>query len=285
MSTIILRKYIRDMLLENRGYSYEKKIQDIINQFCKTDFKTAGYSDGPDATFQTLNPAGKLTDYNLEVKFSQNCFAGQKNLNFDKATQAWSWYDPDDKPSSLADFLNEDAFFDNNVMNIIKPRLNIFMGEHKIPSFPAIMTMRSYADIRASMKKQPVIDKRKETLELGKFALDVKAIYSHYKEKNVHYIQVGNGCGFYFLDEDIANLKVAQFEPKIVKLRTRFKWSGPSTCTDNNKDKFFKLDLNNGIIFSGLKKSNVDLERSLDFLSKQDGIKSKTNIENNNVIK
>lgn len=300
MSTIILRKYIRAMLLEidnNRGIAYEKKIQDILNQFCNTDFEAAGFSDYADAKFKILNEDGVLTTYGLEVKLNQNVFAGQRNLNFNRDTYDFSLFkhrpksikkqpilkeftessDVPAEPNTLTDYLN--PLFDKDFIYKIIPRLEVFMKRYEITSFPSSMTMHEYAAIRADLAIQPVTSEGKETLELGKFPLDAKAIYLCYSEKNVHYIQVGK-YGFYYLDNDIAKLDVQQFKPASVRLRTRLKWGGPSKLDPakpkpDNENKLYELNLNCGIIFSGLTKTEDNLEGSLDFLNKHD--KSKTN--------
>ena len=71
----------------------------------------------------------------------------------------------------------------------------------------------TYADAAADQK----------AFEDRKFVIEPQALWRYYGEKGIHYIQVGEGFGFYHLDEDTARLGTPQFVCQFI-LRFRAKY-------------------------------------------------------------
>lgn len=262
----LLREYLKLALVAEAysvgGFAYEKKIQAILARSGAGPKKlTAGAGHGADATF--FGPDGK--EYQLEVKDSPNVFAGQKNCFYDGNTLKWST--PDDL-TMLYDEIN----LRDTVLEKVQSKLDDAMVKLGISALPSSMTNAQYWSVRNKSSDL--------ALELGTFRVEPKAIYQNYIMKDVHYIQLGDGYGFYFLDKDPANLGVPQFSPLNVSVRVRIKWGGSSAGVKGTPSYDLKkarsavvaqdrngLSLNVGLIFKGLSPSPQDIEKDPSFLS------------------
>lgn len=270
----ILKEYVREIITEKvstGGFEYEKLIQNLLikSGFSPRDAATAGKGHGADASFEIINSKGKKEKYNIEVKLSPSVFAGQKNCSYDFKTGKWAWLSQDE----LTNFYDELKLMDEFVLPYAEDKLKNLMLKFGVNKLPASLTTQEYFNLSKKLG---------ETLELGKFDINPTAIYKHYALKDVHYIQIGGGYGFYYLDKDVAGLGVDNFKPERTRARIRLKWGGPSTLTDENEKKRSSLTLNVGIIFSGLKQSNYNLEVDTQFLNKY---KSNDRIERKNLFK
>lgn len=265
MSQKLLKEYVHVILSEKYaagGFAYENLIQSILSRGGLGPKKaTAGAGHGADAVF--YGPDGN--EYQLEVKDSPNVFAGQKNCSYDGSSLIWS------TPDELTKLYDEIGLKDI-VLNTIQDNLDETMSTLGIAKLPASMTNAQYWKV---MNKNPGL-----SLELGSFKVQPRAIYQNYVNKDVHYIQLGGGYGFYFLDADIAKLGVPQFSPSDVSVRVRIKWGGSSAGIKARKGSYDPkravdpdvaqdrngLSLNIGLVFKGLEPSNEDITKDVSFL-------------------
>lgn len=260
----LLKEYVHVILGEGYavgGFAYEKLIQSILsNSNLGPEKATAGAGHGADAVF--YGPDGK--EYQLEVKDSPNVFAGQKNCSYNGSSLDWST--PDDL-TELYDSIGLKAI----ILGEIKTKLDVTLNNLGIEKLPASMTNAEYWN---KMNKKDI------SLELGSFLVPPAAIYQNYVNKDVHYIQLGDGYGFYYLDADVAKLGVPQFSPANVSVRVRIKWGGSSAGIESRKGGYNSeraadpaiqqdrngLSLNVGLVFKGLTPSSFDITKDVSFL-------------------
>lgn len=267
MSKDLLKEYVRSVMSEKYavgGFDYERLIQSLLSRAGLGPKKaTAGAGHGADAVF--YGPDGK--EYLLEVKDSPNVFAGQKNCIYDGSSLTWS------TPDELTKLYDEIGLKDI-VLETVQSKMDDVLQILGITKLPASMVNAQYWKI---MNRNPGL-----SLELGSFNVQPSAIYQNYVNKGVHYIQLGGGYGFYFLDSDVAGLGVAQFSPSNVSVRVRIKWGGSSAGVKTRKGSYDPkkaadprvaqdrngLSLNVGLVFKGLDPSNEDITKDLSFLTR-----------------
>jgi hypothetical protein len=266
----------KDFLAEafaKRGFEYEKKVQALLTKagIAPKNVTVAGSGHGADA--YVISKDG--VPYGIEVKLDKGVFAGQKNCVYDIKTKEAKWSPP---TNELTDFYDEidllngviipksadqvakqveliNAWFEKNKIN------------KKITGFPATMTNLEYTLFRNSTPTYKP--------ELNKEPVTAEAIFKNYTAKEVYYMQVGGGSGFYYLEEDPLNLKdygVTQFNPTSVRVRSRLKWGGStlkeSEYREPKAQKASTISFNNGLIISGLPETGQDLDVDITFLKK-----------------
>lgn len=184
----------------NLGDEYEEKIVNLMSKkgLLPRGFSRAGAGGGLDAKF-----VHQKKEYNLEIKKDLLADYGQKMVKWN-LSNGWFWCVDDEVTrfySSLGilDFLNSKN---------LKP--NRYLKEKG---------------------EITLVDKREDqkAFEDRSLTVDAKTLHDFYRLKKIHYIQVGGGYGFYCLDEDIAGLKVPQFNAKYtLRLRAKTIHSAPT---------------------------------------------------------
>lgn len=176
----------------NKGQLYEMKIQEILRQRNILPENLHG------------NDAGffhKGVEYFLEVKNKDAPDFGQKGLKWSQE-KGWEWRE-NDTISELLDILG--------VIDLIDPEF--IPRRHSIPQ----------DQIKLEDKRYDQQQIKKSGVELE----DIHYLYEYYARKNCYYIQV-EGKGFYYLLNDIANLNVPQFSPRLtLRLRAKTHHSEP----------------------------------------------------------
>ena len=177
----------------NKGDEYEDKIfklmagKGILLHGCKR----AGAGVGCDAIFVHQGKS-----YNLEIKKDLFADYGQKMLNWNKQ-DGWFWRTRDE--------INE-LYNKFGVLGHIRAK-GIIPNKHSKPD-----------------KSLTVVDKKEDqhNFEDTGLTVDCEALLKFYGEKNVFYIQIGEGYGFYCLSKDPAGLGVPKFDANFT-LRLRAK--------------------------------------------------------------
>ena len=202
----------------------------------------------------------------VEVKLSPNVFAGQKNCRY-LGGGTWKWGTPD----SLTTFYDDMGLVDDFILPSAQSHLENFMSFFGASKVPLTITNQEYWDFR---NENPGF-----SFELVKTDVSADAIYKNYTQKGVHYIQVGGGYGFYYLDSDPLGLGVPQFNPSKVQVRSRLKWGGSSSGV--NIPQYYKperaqdpavagkrstVSWNNGLTLSDLSPSPFNLDSDVEFL-------------------
>lgn len=285
---ISFKEYITEAYAQ-RGFDYEKKIQARLARagLAPKNLQTAGSGHGADAV--VIDKDG--IPYGIEVKLDKNVFTGQKNCFYDIQTREAKWYTPkgsdnegEGTSDDLINFYKEIDLLDGviipkNAKQIEKQAelINKWYKKNKIKkkitSFPASMTNLEYTLFRKSTPEYKP--------EFTKEPVSVKAIFKNYTAKDVYYMQVGEGGGFYYLEKDPLNLadyNVTQFIPTSVRVRSRLKWGGStleeSEYNEPKAQKVNTISFNNGLIISGLPpETGQDLDNDLTFLKKALGYK------------
>jgi hypothetical protein len=264
----ILREWVKDALLHEmayaeRGFAYEAELQQkLAAAGLGPPGATAGSGHGADIIFTDLNSI----NHGVEVKLNANVFAGQKNCQYLGAGN-WSWASQDD----LTTFYDEMGLINDFILPTAQKRLETFMTFFDASKIPLTISNQEYWDFR---NENPDF-----SFELVKTDASPDAIYQNYIQKGVHYIQVGGGYGFYYLDSDPLALGVPQFKPSKVQVRSRLKWGGSSSGVDIPKyydstkasdpavaNKRSTVSWNNGLTLSGLSPSPFNLDDDLEFL-------------------
>ena len=147
---------------------------------------------GVDAVFCHL---GK--PHNLEVKNGLQADYGQKKFSWTKEG-GWDWSEHDD----VTDFYSRIS-----ALKFIRSR-NITPRRYTMPK-DKIRVEDGKADQKA--------------FEYREFIVKADALWNYYAEKGIHYIQVGDGYGFYHLDKDVAKLGTSPFDCDFI-LRFRAKY-------------------------------------------------------------
>ena len=269
MSEKLLRKLIRCRLISEKyaagGFEYEARLQSIIAAAgMGPDQATAGSGHGADLIFVDIS--GK--SHGIEAKLSPNVFAGQKNCRYSGGGK-WSWGSTD----AITEFYDDIDLIDNFILSGdgVQEHMEEFMAYFGSSKLPMSVANQEYWEFR---NENPDF-----SFELMKVDVSADAIYANYTQKGVHYIQVGEGYGFYYLDSDPLGLGVPQFSPSKVQVRSRLKWGGssagvtsyhsadPQKASDPKvQAKRSSVSWNNGLVLSGLSPSSYDLEQDVSFL-------------------
>ncbi|MCX6701724.1 MAG: hypothetical protein NTX96_00825 [Candidatus Zambryskibacteria bacterium] len=183
----------------NKGDAYEDKIYNLMktSSILSMGCKRAGAGTGQDSQF-----THKGKDYNLEIKLDLLADYGQKMFMWSKEN-SWFWRTTDE--------INE-LYTSLGVLDYVKAK-GIIPNRHSKPT-----------------NSLTLADKKEDqhNFEDTKFIIDCEALLKYYEEKNVFYIQIGNGYGFYCLSKDPANLGVPKFNAKfILRLRAKTIHSEP----------------------------------------------------------
>ena len=177
----------------NRGDAYEKKLFDALQKkgVLAPGTHRAGAGTGPDLKF-----SHRTRIYNLEAKLDLKADYGQKMLKWSK-DQGWSWC-KQDKVTALY-----------NALNV----LTYLNSKGRIPN----KHRKENIDLT-------ILDKKQDQLMFEDTSLhvDINALRTYYESKDVFYIQIGDGFGFYYLSNDQADLSVPQFNADFT-LRLRAK--------------------------------------------------------------
>jgi len=182
----------------NKGDAYEKKIFDILKERGLTpkNSERAGTGTGTDVVFVHK---GKL--FNLEVKNGTGADYGQCMLKWKNGKWVWC------KDNDVTRF-----YTSIGVMNILDKR-NIIPIKFNKPNKQITVDDRTN-DRRAFEKK---------------IEISSDALIKFYSEKEVFYMQVGKGYGFFHIEKDVAGLGTPKFKAKfMLRFRAKTIHSEPS---------------------------------------------------------
>jgi len=182
------------VLGKNKGHRYEDDIFELLEKMglLYPGTTSDGMAGGVDAVFCHF---GK--PHNLEVKNGLQADYGQKKFKWSKEN-GWDWSEHSDVTGSS---------FYLKALKFVQSR-NITPRRYTIPK-DKITVEDGKADQRE--------------FEYTEFEIEASALWSYYAEKDIHYIQVGDGYGFYHLDKDVAKLGTAHFDCNFI-LRFRGKY-------------------------------------------------------------
>lgn len=174
----------------NKGDAYEEKIHKICIErgITPIQFKRGGAGNSSDIEFIHK---GKINI--LEVKVDTKADYGQKMLKWNNDISSWC---VDDEVTKMYTQLG--------ILRLIQDR--------------QIIPRRYTITKKLLTAKDRNVDQ--QIFEL-KIDIETTRLFLFYSQKNCHYIQIG-GCGFYYLDKDVLNLNVPQFNGKL-KMRFRAK--------------------------------------------------------------
>jgi len=177
----------------NKGDAYEEKIVKIMKRhgIVPKHFHRAGAGGGTDAIFVHH---GK--QYNLELKKDLFADYGQKMLTWSKST-LWTWRVDDEVTRFYTDL---------GVLDHVNAK-NIVPKKHQ----------KEDSNLTFKDKKED-----QKNFEDKTILIDQDALIDLYRIKNVFYMQIGEGYGFYSLSADPANFGAPQFTSSFV-LRLRAK--------------------------------------------------------------
>jgi len=183
------------VLGKNKGHKYEDKIFELLEKIGLLYPGTTqeGMAGGVDAVFCHL---GK--PYDLEVKNGLGADYGQKKFSWIEK-DGWTFSEEDDVTRFFTEHLAALAYVRRK--GIVPKRYS--KSKDKI----------TYEDAAADQK----------AFEDRSFLVKAEALWRYYGEKGIHYIQVGDGYGFYHLDGDVAKLGTSQFDCDFI-LRFRAKY-------------------------------------------------------------
>ncbi len=208
----------------NKGDAYEDKIVELmrLRLILPNTFIRAGAGGGKDALFIHN---GK--EYSLEIKNGLGADYGQKMLTWNEDDK-WTWCRDD----IVTQFYTEAGILDYvNKKNIVPRRFTV---EKKL-----ITPADKVAD-------QKAFEDRSRSVP-GKSLLD------YYSLRAVHYMQIGDGFGFYSLDDDPAQLGAKKLDLEFrLRLRCKTIHSNPAS----NYGFYAVLK-----ILAKPEKSNYNLER------------------------
>ncbi len=176
----------------NRGQRYEYKMFRLLYD---RGYLTAPEPGTPGGTDSGFMHNGNI--YKLEIKRDLSADYGQKALMWN-AESGWHWAVMDTM-SDLLDYLDALEYLnrkDIKPLRYTKQKMAI-----------------TYEDARTDQR----------AFEDSKLSMPSEALWTYYGRKDIHYIQVGSGYGFYHLDKDVANLGTSQFDVNL-KLRFRAKY-------------------------------------------------------------
>ena len=187
-------------MASNLGQLYEKKIKDLLRAKSLLPLHLETNLEGNDAGFMH-----KGVSYFVEVKNRTAPDFGQKGLKWEKSSRKWNWRIQD----VITDFYDE--------LGVIK-----HIDKKFIPKRHSVEPLH----------KLTLMDKRfdQQNFEDGgsERRLDINVLYEFYARKRCYYIQI-EGKGFYYLQQDIANLKVPPFRPELtLRLRAKTHSSSPT---------------------------------------------------------
>lgn len=186
-------------MAHNQGQLYEQKIRQILREKKFLPLILESNLEGNDAGFMHKGVARFV-----EVKNRTAPDFGQKGLIWDKATKKWQWREQD-KVSALYEDFGVKKHIEKNFV----PRRYSVEPLHKLT---------------LSDKKFDQKNFEKRNVPLGNLNL----LYEFYKRKRCYYIQIENK-GLYYLERDIAGLKVPRFVPELyLRLRAKTHHSSPT---------------------------------------------------------
>ncbi|MBS3069536.1 hypothetical protein J4441_04180 [Candidatus Micrarchaeota archaeon] len=182
------------VLGKNKGHKYEDELFELLEKMglIYPGKMQKGMAGGVDAVFCHL---GK--PYDLEVKNGLQADYGQKLFSWNEKG-GWN-FSKDDETTRLFRELGTLTYLNKKG---IKPR-----------KFSKSKESMTYEDGKADQA----------AFEDREFIVKASALWKYYGEKGTHYIQVGDGYGFYHLDKDIAKLGTTQFDCDFI-LRFRAKY-------------------------------------------------------------
>ncbi|MDG7045534.1 MAG: hypothetical protein JRN32_01800 [Nitrososphaerota archaeon] len=169
----------------NKGQLYEQQILRILWRKGLLMAPSPGTPGGVDSGFRHL---GK--PYKLEVKLGLSADYGQKKLIWSKE-DGWAWA----KPDSITDFYDGIG------------ALKYVVGRGVIP----LKYSKYSAEDKHKITQQDA-DADRDAFENNDFVTEPEAVWRFYGRKDIHYIQIGSGYGFYHLDSDPAGLGTERFE-------------------------------------------------------------------------
>lgn len=186
-------------MASNQGQLYEQKIRKILREKKLLPMILESGLEGNDAGFMH-----KGVKRFVEVKNRTAPDFGQKGLIYDRVTKKWEWRETD-KVSRLYDDFGAKKHIEKNFV----PRRYTVEPLHKL-------TLNDKKFDRKSFEKRGI--------PLGNLNL----LYEFYKRKQCYYIQIENK-GLYYLERDIAQLKVPRFVPELyLRLRAKTHHSSPT---------------------------------------------------------
>ncbi len=175
----------------NLGQKYEDEINQILEDkgFFPLQLKGNLGGNSPDSAFTHRNGI-----YYLELKNKNAPDFGQKFMTWNEGS-GWSWTTPDEITGMYDSFNVLGRINSNFKPNLFTKDKNSFQPQYKIEDQKAF---------------ENTFD-----LDAGDY------LHRYYANKNCYYIQIENK-GFYYLEQDVANLGVPQFDPDLT-LRLRAK--------------------------------------------------------------
>ena len=191
----------------NKGDEYEDKITKILKykKILPKDYKRAGASDKTDIEFIFKNQ-----NYNIEIKADKNADYGQKFLQWNK--KYWTWV----KNDNVTQMYKSMKIIENYIDKNFKP-------------------IRYLKDKILITQKDKDNDQKK--FEKPDINVPLNTLFEYYAEKNCYYIQLQN-YGLYYLQKDINNLGVPQFDGGItLRLRAKTIYSTERKQKKNSEGK------------------------------------------------
>jgi hypothetical protein len=195
------------MLYDNRGFAYEKKINDLLKKYriAPRNFRPAASdSNAPDALIIKL-----AKEFKTEIKLDLKVDFGQGALDYDLKTGKWS--------------------IGMKVRTPAAEEMRQLLSMAKVPE----IVNREWGKLGAPRKFTVPLDKflredsdyDQKLFTDKKIRLTTDPITAYYNRKDTYYIQVGAGYGFYYMGKDVAGFGCSQFKP-VVEVRIRRKRGG-----------------------------------------------------------
>lgn len=177
----------------NFGDAYEEMLFDAMKtkRVLAPGTLRGGAGGGPDLKF-----SHRTRVYNLEAKLDLKADYGQKMLRWSPA-EGWNWC-KEDQSTKLYDKLGV---------------LTYLNSKKRIPN----KHRKENSALTMADKKQD-----QTMFEDNSLHVDINSLRTFYANKEVFYIQIGGGFGFYYLAHDPAKLRVPQFDAEFT-LRLRAK--------------------------------------------------------------
>ena len=236
------------MTTDNRGFAYEKKINDLLKKYkiSPRNFRPAGSdSNAPDALIVKM-----AKEYKTEIKLELDVDFGQGALDYDVKTGVWSIGMKTKTPA--AQHMREMLMI-AKVSEIVNREWGK-LGAPRRFTVPNDKFLKEDSDYDQKTFKDKII------------RVNNDPITAYYNKKDTYYIQVGGGYGFYYMGKDIAGFGCSEFRP-VVQVRIRRKRGGSMPLYNYR----FSTALN----VTSLPKSNMDLDnkKDLEVLAARAGIK------------
>lgn len=199
------------VLGKNKGHKYEDKIFELLEKanLLYPGTTHIGMAGGEDATF-----CHRGKKYKLEIKDGLGADFGQKKFNWSKK-DGWTWSEND----KVTQFYTNDLTALSYVNRTKGAPIKYTKPNEEL----------TYEDA----------EKDSKMFEDRNYKINPDALWKYYAIKDVHYIQIGSGYGFYHLDEDIAGLGTAPFVGNLI-LRFRRKFHDREKRTRDRSGKVIK---------------------------------------------